>query len=98
MKKQLSYKKYQDYFLAVAARDTGRNDRRGLFVNLSGHCLIQLGFGRSLASREIYCLHYVRGGTICYFSVNLRDRFPGPMVLDAFCHNKTENNFENFEK
>ena len=37
------------------------------------------------------------GGTICYFSVDIRDRFPGPMVLDAFCHNKTENNFENFE-
>ena len=38
-----------------------------------------------------------RGGTICYFSVNIRDRFPGHMVLDAFCHNKAENNFENFE-
>ncbi len=38
-----------------------------------------------------------RGGTICYFSVNIRDRFPGRMVLDAFFHNKTENNFENFE-
>ena len=37
------------------------------------------------------------GGTICYFSVNLWDRFLGPMVLDAFCHIKTENNFENFE-
>ena len=39
----------------------------------------------------------IRGGTICYFSVNIRDRFLGPMVLDAFCHNKIENNFENFE-
>ena len=37
------------------------------------------------------------GGTICNFSVNIRDRFPGPMVLDAFFHNKTENYFENFE-
>ena len=37
------------------------------------------------------------GGTIFYFSVNIRDRFPGPMVLNAFCHNKTENNFEKFE-
>ena len=39
----------------------------------------------------------LRGGTICYFSVNIRDRFPGHMGLDAFCHNKTENHFENFE-
>ena len=31
------------------------------------------------------------GGTICYFSVNMRDRFPGHMVLDAFCHNEAEN-------
>ena len=38
-----------------------------------------------------------RGETIFYFSVNIRDRFPGHMVLDAFCHNKAENNFENFE-
>ena len=37
-----------------------------------------------------------RGGGL-FVSVNIRDRFPGPMVLDAFCHNKTENNFENFE-
>ena len=39
----------------------------------------------------------IRGGTICYFSVDIRDRFLGRMVLDAFCHNKTENNFENFK-
>ena len=40
-----------------------------------------------------------RGGgvAIFYFSVNIRNRFPGPMVLDAFCHNETENNFEIFE-
>ena len=42
-------------------------------------------------------LSKIGGGTISYFSVNIRDRFPGPMVLDAFCHNKTENYFENFE-
>ena len=42
-------------------------------------------------------LSKIGGGTISYFSVNIRDRFPGPMVLDAFCHNKTENHFENFE-
>ena len=40
---------------------------------------------------------YWWGGTICYFSVNIRDRFPGPIVLDAFCHNKTENYFENIK-
>ena len=31
---------------------------------------------------------YGRGRTICYFSVNIRDRILGPMVLDAFCHKK----------
>ena len=44
-----------------------------------------------------YLQHIVRGGTICNFSVNIRDRFLGRMVLDAFFHNKTENNFEIFE-
>ena len=42
-------------------------------------------------------LPYDRGGTICYFSVNIRDRVPGHMVLDAFCPNKTDFFFENFE-
>ena len=27
---------------------------------------------------------------------HIRDRFPGHMVLDVFCHNKAENNLENF--
>ena len=39
----------------------------------------------------------IRGGTISYFSVNIRDRVPGHMVLDAFCPNKTEFFLENFE-
>ena len=45
--------KYPDYFLMVAAVTQGRNDRRGLLVDLSGHRLIQQGLGRSWLSREI---------------------------------------------
>ena len=38
-----------------------------------------------------------RGGTICYFSGNIRDWFLGPLVLDAFCLHKNDNDFENLE-
>ena len=61
--------------------------------------LLNTLFVHGLPADTMFLLHayMVRGGIFFYYSVNLRDRFPGPMILDAFCHNKTENNFENFE-
>ena len=61
-----------------------------------GDCPFFLKFNFDFLN-NFFLSHFSRGGTICYFSVNIRDRFPGHMVLDAFCNNKTENNFENFE-
>ena len=46
---------------------------------------------------KMFMKHHSLGGTICYISFNIRDRFLGRLVLDAFFHKKTENTFENFE-